>query len=33
MTFDLSGVSMVMNMTDYNKPVHITAPPVSKIVR
>jgi hypothetical protein len=33
MTFDLSGVSMVMNMTDYNKPVHITAPPASKIVK
>lgn len=33
MTFDLSGVSMVMNMSDYNKPVHITAPPASKIVK
>ncbi|HWD80983.1 MAG TPA: hypothetical protein VG497_18950 [Kribbella sp.] len=33
LTFDLSGVSMVMNMTDYNKPVHITAPPASKIVK
>jgi hypothetical protein len=33
MTFDLSGVSMVMNMTDYNKPVNITAPPASKIVK
>jgi hypothetical protein len=33
MTFDLSGVSMVMNMTDYNKPVHIVAPPASKIVK
>ena len=33
MTFDLSGVSMVMTMTDYNKPVHITAPPASKIVK
>lgn len=33
MTFALSGVSMVMNMTDYNKPVHITAPPASKIVK
>ena len=32
MSFSLSGVSMVMNMTDYNKPVHITAPPASKIV-
>jgi hypothetical protein len=32
MTFDLGGVSMVMSMTDYNKPVHITAPPASKIV-
>lgn len=32
LSFDLSGVSMVMNMTDYNKPVHITAPPASKIV-
>ena len=33
MSFDLSGVSMVMNLTDYNKPVSITAPPASKIVR
>jgi hypothetical protein len=32
LSFDLAGVSMVMNMTDYNKPVHITAPPASKIV-
>jgi hypothetical protein len=32
MTFDLSGVSMVMTMSDYNKPVTITAPPASKIV-
>lgn len=32
MSFDLGGVSMVMNMTDYNKAVHITAPPASKIV-
>ncbi|TCC40787.1 hypothetical protein [Kribbella speibonae] len=33
MTFDLSGVSMVMTMSDYNKPVTITAPPASKIVQ
>jgi hypothetical protein len=33
MTFDLSGVSMVMTMSDYNKPVHISAPPASKIVK
>jgi len=32
MTFDLMGVSMVMKMTEYNKPVTITAPPSSKIV-
>jgi hypothetical protein len=31
--FNLSGVSMVMTMSDYNKPVTITAPPSSKIVR
>ncbi|MET9275615.1 hypothetical protein [Kribbella sp. NPDC003557] len=33
MTFDQLGVSMVMTMSDYNKPVTITAPPASKIVR
>ncbi|WP_432883978.1 hypothetical protein ACQPYH_42935 [Kribbella sp. CA-245084] len=32
MSFDLLGVSMVMSMTDYNKPVHIVAPPASKVV-
>jgi hypothetical protein len=32
MTFDLMGISMVMKMTEYNKPVTITAPPASKIV-
>jgi len=32
LSFDLSGVSMVMSMSDYNKPVSITAPPASKIV-
>jgi hypothetical protein len=32
MSFDLSGVSMVMTMSDYNKPVRITAPPASKVV-
>ena len=32
MSFDLGGVSMVMTMSDYNKPVSITAPPASKIV-
>jgi hypothetical protein len=31
--FNLSGVNMVMTMSDYNKPVTITAPPASKIVR
>lgn len=31
--FNLMGVSMVMTMSDYNKPVTITAPPASKIVR
>jgi len=31
-SFDLAGVSMVMTMSDYNKPVSITAPPASKIV-
>jgi hypothetical protein len=33
MTFDLNGVSMVMSMTDYNKPVNISAPPASKVVK
>jgi energy-converting hydrogenase Eha subunit A len=33
LTFDLAGLSMVMTMSDYNKPVTITAPPASKIVR
>src|SRR5206468_1863023 len=33
LSFDLGGVSMVMTMSDYNKPVSITAPPASKIVR
>ncbi|MFB6723728.1 hypothetical protein ACFCV3_26345 [Kribbella sp. NPDC056345] len=32
-SFDLGGVSMVMTMSDYNKPVSITAPPAGKIVR
>jgi hypothetical protein len=32
LTFNLSGVSMVMTMTDYNKPVTIKAPAASKIV-
>ena len=32
LSFDLAGVSMVMTMSDYNKPVSITAPPASKIV-
>jgi hypothetical protein len=31
--FNLLGVHMVMSMTNYNKPVKITAPPVSEIVR
>jgi hypothetical protein len=33
LTFELAGMSMVMTMSDYNKPVTITAPPASKIVR
>jgi hypothetical protein len=33
MSFALMGVSMVMTMSEYNKPVSITAPPASKIVR
>ncbi|TDD57925.1 hypothetical protein E1263_21370 [Kribbella antibiotica] len=32
MEFDVSGVSMEMTLSDYNKPVSITAPPASKIV-
>ncbi|MEU4190288.1 hypothetical protein AB0E69_00165 [Kribbella sp. NPDC026611] len=32
MAFDFSGVSMLITMSDYNKPVRITAPPASKIV-
>jgi len=32
MSFDLQGVKMVMNMTDYNKPVTIKAPPASKVI-
>ncbi|MFI5729758.1 LppX_LprAFG lipoprotein [Kribbella sp. NPDC051587] len=32
-SFDLSGVSMVMTMSDYNKPVSITAPPANKIIK
>jgi hypothetical protein len=31
--FDLSGVSMVMTMSEYNKPVAITAPPANKIIK
>jgi len=33
MDFNQLGIVMVINITDYNKPVHITAPPASKIVR
>jgi hypothetical protein len=33
MTFELAGMSMLMTMTDYNRPVTITAPPASTIVR
>ncbi len=33
MEFEVSGVSMVMTLSDFNKPVSITAPPASKIVR
>ncbi|GAA1592328.1 hypothetical protein [Kribbella karoonensis] len=33
MTFDQLGIVLVMTMTDYNKPVHITPPPASKIVK
>lgn len=32
LSFNLSGVSMVMTTSDYNKPVSITAPPANKIV-
>ncbi|GAA1714193.1 hypothetical protein GCM10009745_73060 [Kribbella yunnanensis] len=32
MEFEVSGTSMVMTMSDYNKPVSITPPPASKIV-
>ncbi|MFI5691174.1 hypothetical protein ACIA58_05000 [Kribbella sp. NPDC051586] len=33
MSFDLLSVSMELSMTDYNKPVHISAPPASKIAK
>jgi hypothetical protein len=33
LTFNLAGMSMLMTMSDYNKPVHITAPPASKMVK
>ncbi|GAA0577098.1 hypothetical protein HPO96_14955 [Kribbella sandramycini] len=33
LTFDLGGVAMEMTMSDYNKPVTITAPPANKIVK
>jgi hypothetical protein len=32
MTFDQLGITMVMSMADYNKPVSISAPPASKVV-
>jgi ribosomal protein L21E len=32
MSFDMGPVAMVMDMTSYNKPVEITAPPASQIV-
>lgn len=32
LSFQLSGMSMVMTMSDYNKPVTITAPPAGKII-
>jgi hypothetical protein len=32
MKFAMAGVDMQMTMSDYNKPVSITAPPASKIV-
>ena len=32
MSFNQLGIVMLVNMTDYNKPVHITAPPASKVV-
>ncbi|TWD80306.1 hypothetical protein FB561_1379 [Kribbella amoyensis] len=32
LSFDLQGVSMVMTMDEFNKPVTIKAPPASKIV-
>lgn len=31
--FEDLGISLKMTMTDYNEPVHITAPPASKIVK
>ncbi|MFF0339470.1 hypothetical protein [Kribbella sp. NPDC004875] len=31
--FEDLGISMKLSMTDYNKPVHITAPPASKITK
>ena len=32
LTFDLSGVSMVMTLSEFNQPVAILAPPASKVV-
>jgi hypothetical protein len=32
MTFSMSGVDMVMTMSDYNQPISITAPPANKII-
>jgi hypothetical protein len=32
MTFSMAGLETVMTMSDYNKPVAITAPPANKIV-
>ncbi|WP_350280261.1 hypothetical protein [Kribbella sp. HUAS MG21] len=33
MTGDLLGIAVELTMTDYNKPVRITAPPAGKLVR
>jgi hypothetical protein len=32
LSFEVSGLSMKTTITDYNRPVHITAPPASKVV-
>ncbi|NEA36087.1 hypothetical protein [Streptomyces sp. SID13031] len=32
LTFSMAGVEMLMTMSDYNKPISITAPPANKII-